>query len=437
MQLRGTDKSVMRHSGTLAHISSSRERVAQLELSELHLVSTCTFNSLSLLYEACAGRTQHHHSPPPSIMDEPALFICDPQTHTMGSSLEQYLAQKIPPSIENPRVCRVIVADFYDEANTTWTTLDGPEALAPHHPTTTVLDSTSIRVNCFPSANYILHYASLVASYLWLRGRDPAIVQAVFPRPAQAAGIIAKSNLSSLGAAEVVILGDIHWLTDLCSGQWQGAGAHGRGLFRWKKWTSPRGRKVALVQCVERLWGQAGHHVLESLHRRNDAKCVIYVAKAGSLSPAYSPNKWIATGDRCLVEERTVKWENVLQDACGASAEVAHGDIVTVPTTMCETQEWLRQWSPRAVWVDCEVGYMASAAVECGLGFGFLDIVSDNLHENDGENLSNEESAVVFMKRKILYTKIVSILEKFISEWDGDCRRNRSNKNPLQPYNNS
>lgn len=97
------------------------------------------------------------------------------------------------------------------------------------------------------------------------------------------------------------------------------------------------------------------------------------------------------------------------------SATVARGSIVTVPTTLCETHEWFGEWSLKALSVDCEVGYIAKAAAELDITFGFLNIISDNLYQTGGEDLSNEDSHTVITKRERLYKEITKIINSFLS----------------------
>lgn len=225
------------------------------------------------------------------------------------------------------------------------------------------------------------------------------------PRPEHAAEVIHKSNLWCIGHVDLAIFGDIHHLEGLLGSTWQGDGRSKHDIFRWKTRTTAKGKRVALIGCLEKIWGEAGSHIIQTLHGHSRVKHVVYVAKAGSLSAKYHPNEWIATGGDCVnVANETIQWRNPLEEASAASTRIARGSIVTVPSTLCETHNWLQEWSSKAVWVDCEVSFIAEAAVELGIDFGFLHIVSDTLDEPHEENLSNEESDIIVTKRKG-YTK--------------------------------
>lgn len=262
----------------------------------------------------------------------------------------------------------------------------------------------------------MLHYASTVATYLSLCGRDPGIVHLSFPEPEHTIRLIRESNLRTTGQIDLAIIGNIDNLTGLAglTDHWQGVDGSENGMFRWQNLTSSKSQTFALIGCLEQLWGDTGEHVLRALVTYLNVKCVIYIAKCGSLSREYAPNEWIATGSQAVFEGDVIQWSSPLDSALDVSKKVARGPIVTVPTPLCETRDWLSEWSPKATWVDCEVGFMAKAAVELGVEFGYLHVVSDNLCEIGGENLSNEDSDIVLRKRKILYDEMLKILDVLI-----------------------
>lgn len=145
----------------------------------------------------------------------------------------------------------------------------------------------TIQLNCFPSRSFVRHYASLVATYLALCGRDTNIVQMSLPRPEHAAEVIHKSNLRCVGHVDLAIFGDIHHLEGLLGSTWQGDGRSKHDIFRWQTRTTAKGKRVALIGCLEKIWGEAGSHIIQTLHGHSRVKHVVYVAKAGSLSAKY------------------------------------------------------------------------------------------------------------------------------------------------------
>lgn len=238
------------------------------------------------------------------------------------------------------------------------------------------------------------------------------------PNKTDAARLVEGSNLKGLGSMDLVIIGDVHMLENMTPGQWQGSDTASNDLFCWKRFRSCKDKNVALVGCREKLWGEAGSNVIHALSTFSKIKDVIYIAKAGSMSRKYGSNEWIATGDQAFVDGEVVEWRSLLQGFASENPSVASGPIVTVQSTLCEDKKWLEEWTPRTTWVDCEVGYMARTAVKLGLGFAFLHVVSDNLHQTEGENLSNEDTASVAMKRGKLYGEIIRLLEKFLVKYE-------------------
>jgi hypothetical protein len=354
-------------------------------------------------------------------MDANLLYIGALDTHTMGQSLRQYVNQKIHPDLQDASLCQILVVGSL---------LRPPDArvspFEPHglplnfrRPTTSIINKNAIRLNCFPSNAMIVHYASLVTTYLSLREMDCMIVQPVLIDPDETAKLIHKSNIRALGQTDIVIVGDVHYLKELTGDQWEGDSGSVRDIFRWQKFVSSKGKSVALLGCLDQLWGEMGHHLIDALRLRAGARCVVYIGKTGSLCSEYAPNEWIATGDHFFIGDESLKWHNPLKQALVGSTRVIEGPIVTIPTPLCETQEWLKKW-PNTSWVDCEVGYMARVAKKSGVRFGFLHIVSDNLHDASGENLSNEDLEAVKIKRQILYVEIERIIKLLISEWDHD-----------------
>ncbi|KAF4450957.1 Nucleoside phosphorylase domain [Fusarium austroafricanum] len=289
-------------------------------------------------------------------------------------------------------------------------------------PTTSQITESTIQVNCFPGRNMVAHYASLITTFFMLEHRDEVIVEMLLPDPMQTAEYLHTTNVGLIGDTDIAIIGDVHHLQKLWRGEWQGNSLPEIDIFRWNKFTTRNNKTVALVGCVEKIWGDTGYELMRTMHQRSRIKCAIYVGKAGCLSEEYSPNEWIATGNQVFLEDKIIAFQNPLETACSTSNLVASGPIVTVATTLCETKQWVEEWSSKAVWVDCEVGYFARAAAELDIDFGFLHVVSDNLCHQGGENLSNEELDIVTNR-----AKLVSGLKDKVMKLHKDLKRQPQN----------
>jgi len=96
------------------------------------------------------------------------------------------------------------------------------------------------------------------------------------------------------------------------------------------------------------------------------------------------------------------------------------GNMVTVSSPLCESFDWLEENKGQASWVDCEVGHIAKACKETGTQFGYLHIVSDNVSGRHDENLANEQTSIVRIKRRKLFDEMQTILEGFLMRYDGE-----------------
>lgn len=347
-------------------------------------------------------------------MEDVALIEASPEKHVMSHALITYVHQKTHPDLFRGTILDISVKGTLETLQRQ--PLSNDTQFNSRTPTVSFISPVKARLNCFPSKNLCFHYASIIATYWALKGQR-LNVSLNLPTPTQTEQVFHRSNIQALGPVDIAIIGLVHHLDHLHEGDWEsGPGEVEHDIFRWKKFTSPRGDTVALIGCLEKIWGDASYHLLHSIYTQSKIKCVIYIGKAGALSARYSPNEWIATGERAVVDNETIAWKSPLTASLHDARRVAYGPLVTVPTTLCETREWLEEWSPKADWVDCEVGYIAKAAAELKVAFGYLLIVSDNLQISSGEDLSNEESEVVVKKREKLYQCIIEILDSFISQ---------------------
>ena len=66
--------------------------------------------------------------------------------------------------------------------------------------------------------------------------------------------------------------------------------------------------------------------------------------------------------------------------------------------------------------VDPEIGHMAEAALQAGITFSIMHIVSDNLSRQYPFDLSNERVAEVVADRKKLCDELCELLEERLSQ---------------------
>ncbi|KAI1332166.1 hypothetical protein F5Y16DRAFT_407867 [Xylariaceae sp. FL0255] len=343
--------------------------------------------------------------------------VADPDTHTMGRSLLSYVKQKIQQYLQdNSFECIQIIGVNQRPTVSSGATIDSVR------PAMRRVNPRTIQLLCFPSRNLVLHYVNLFAAFRQLWAQHHFEIEYDLPEITSGRSIIRNSNLKLIGLKDLdlAVVGNVDNFGGVIGpgDSWQGIGESEHDIFRWKISTSATGRTTALIGCVERIWGHTGEHLLRELHAQLKVKTVIYIAKCGSLRKGFNSNECIATGQQSFIEdgliERSTEWPSPFGNALKTCTKIAHGPVVTVATPLCESDQWLSKWEHNAAWVDCEVGFMAKAADELKIAFGFLLIVSDNLHHTTEENLSNENSKDIAAKRNVLYKEIVGILSRLI-----------------------
>jgi hypothetical protein len=338
----------------------------------------------------------------------------------MGKTLEIYIKQRIHQSITQGGWSQLIVRGILRRppSATTASWEKRNRLFDFQRPTATEMDSTTIQLNCFPSKSYVQHYASVVATFQNMMEWDTRIVRAITPSDSELLGCLLASNLPRLGPVDMVIFGEISKLSSFATEDWPIPESSEHDLFVWQKFRPRNEKTVALLGCKESVWGETSGFIVRVLQRESNIKCVLYISKAGSLKQNIQPNQWIATGEESVVGSQTVSWNSALKDYIGLSSKVITGKQVTVPSPLCETWQWLNDWRQTCDWVDCEIGHIAQAANDVGVEFGYLNVVSDNLPNHYGSDLSNEDNDSVEAQRKLLYQEIQLILEPFILHWN-------------------
>jgi len=342
----------------------------------------------------------------------------------MGHSLERYLQMKVhPEAVHNKKLwAEILVRGLHSR----W----GPSKISQlekrdkpfnwQRPTARMDgDPAKIVLQCFPGVSYVKHYASIVATYLSLRGRDPETVSYTLPTMEECISPLFHSNLREMGSVDTVVMGYVHTLDQFVRPDGWQHGMHSNApqdtLFGWQIVTVPASnRKLALLGCRVSFWGDISGHIVRLLKTLNKAQEVIYVGKLGSLDPAHIPNTLIATGSSSyLIGGKTIQWQNVLQPFVEDSPRVVYGEHYTLPSVLDETKVWFEEKRAKYTFVDPEIGHMASAAVENGMRFGYLHVISDNLAREYEFDLSNERKKGALDARKETVREIQRILLRY------------------------
>ncbi|KXH33045.1 hypothetical protein CSIM01_05180 [Colletotrichum simmondsii] len=351
-----------------------------------------------------------------------------PDEHSMGKTLREYVYQRIHQDIKRPEWQTIRVTGSLQRDPpaiiSSWEIEKQPTPFNFRRPTATIIDDSTLEIHCFPCPVFVKHYSEVISTYLQFENR-PTKVETIIPTNLASEDVLRQSNPSELEATDVVGFGEVHRLTQLVSGiTWDSQ--HPNGLFAWYTFASEGGKSITLLGCREGLWGEAAGSLVRVLRNFSKTKCLIYVSKVGSLAENVYANERIATGCRSTFRDKETVWDDPLRDmeSIRFSDLVLRGRHVSVSSPLCETKEWLRHWQETRAWVDCETWHMAQAAKDVEVKFGYLHIVSDNLAEENGENLSNEECDEIQSKRELLFRKIETVLQEFIKTWDTQHARN-------------
>ena len=353
-----------------------------------------------------------------SAPSPPRPTVASVKTHTMGNSLIEYLRMKVHPDFQNKTWPRIVVHGIHerDPLKACISPIEKTDkSFNWQRPTTFEEDPQTIRLQCFPGVDYVRHYAAIIATYLSLKGVAADSVHYTLPSESECMQPLLDSNLGKMGPVDVVIVGYVHAFENLAQGPWEGGDSN--ELFAWRISESPQGYRIAFLGCRICFWGDIGGNVVRALQKLNDAKCVLYVGKLGSLRAEHSPNQWLATGCQSFVQNRLITWKNPLEHLVHDSPSVVRGVHCSLGSVLDETKEWLQEAQEKCDFIDPEIGQMAKASLDGGTEFGYLHIVSDNLARKYIHDLSNERLVAVLDGRRRLLGEVEDVLRRFLDQW--------------------
>ncbi|KAK4225185.1 hypothetical protein QBC38DRAFT_483674 [Podospora fimiseda] len=361
-------------------------------------------------------------------------------THTMGSSLPQYLKIKVHQEVLRKRYDEIIVMGSYSRYSTSSIPFQGEKRDKPFNwerPSARPSeDGKILYIECFPGYDHIEHYAEIISSYLRIL-ESPGPNQRTGLTPSSRVSFIPSSCSDTLTALELdtnllsfpgegvdtVILGMTWHLSNLTA--WPSVQFEGNGPWQWiiRHYPSSN-RRVAFLGFRPAFWGCISGEVIHLLSRQFPAiREFIYIGKLGTLTPGIRPNHFLATGSHSLLNNRIISWENCLSTSISQVAQesVIVGKHVTLGSVLHETKEWYASHRRDGMdfdFVDPEIGNMAQAAVRSGRRYGYLHLITDNLGQKYDEDLSNERTESVLKGRKRLYEVIRDVMEFHLTRTD-------------------
>ncbi|MFJ2218364.1 hypothetical protein ACIQVO_39975 [Streptomyces sp. NPDC101062] len=343
--------------------------------------------------------------PPNSLLAGPArgLLRAGPirvDGHTMGpDSLLRYLEIKVHHLIQEQDWERIRVVGGYDRTAVVSRHEKPGKLFNIERPTATV-HGRDLIVKAFPGADYVRHYALVIATYLAMTGRTAGAVCYQPPGEEECRAAVEEISLGLEGDLVIVGWGLQHL-------------APSRGVWTWGRGYAFKraeicGRRVVYLGFSHSIWGDVAGRVVARLAALG-ARDVVYVGKVGALSPGVEPNTWLATGHRSLVGGALVTWDDFFGEFAANAPGVHSGLHVTSPSILLENRKWLAEHAEYA-FVDPEIGPMGMAAHRAGIRFGYLHVISNNLARHYPADLSNERHGDVVRRRAVLVDRIRSVI---------------------------
>jgi hypothetical protein len=320
--------------------------------------------------------------------------------HTMAPDrLLRYLRIKVHHLIQEQEWSSIRVVGGYDRHSVISVHEKTGKLFNVERPTARV-HGRDLVVKAFPGADYVHHYALIIATYLAMTGKSADTVSYQLPDPAVSRAAVKRLDLDL--DADVVIVG---WgLAHLApaGGTW----THGPG-YAWQR-ARMHGRRVLYLGFLHSIWGDVAGRVVTRLAELG-ARAVVYVGKVGALTPDIEPNTRLATGNTSLLGDTLITWHDFFGDVATAHPNVRTGIHVTSPSILLETRDWLTEHVGRA-FVDPEIGPMGAAAHSAAISFGYLHVISNNLARHYPADLSNERHHDVIARRSALIGQIRDII---------------------------
>ena len=280
---------------------------------------------------------------------------------------------------------------------------------------------TDLLIQAFPGPDHVQHYAALISTHLKITGAAEA-AKRVFYAPSSFSdtvqALVEETNLLKMPRTDTVVIGLVHRLEPLTGPRTVYRG-DANDAFAWTVRRNPQtGHTITFLGCRFSFWGSIAGDLVRVLANRLGAQRVVYLGKLGVTDPSIVPNQCLASGNYSEVRGRDIYWDNILGPSLSSYAgptRIILGRHETVPSVLYETKEWLADTKVRGnLFVDPEVGCMAAAARECGIGFGYLHVISDNVAKKYDEDLSNERETSVLTGRAHLYQEVNSILGGYL-----------------------
>lgn len=337
----------------------------------------------------------------------------DLSDHSMSHNpqvLEDYLALKIHHCYYSFSGNKIVIRGLYDrhEPHTIINNFEKDGKLFNYiRPTASLsADRNTLYINCFPGADYVEHYARLYQAYNEIKGNKHISVEYELPREKDTYQALLKTNIIQLGSHDTVILGTVEKFShDILDGiYWQGDGD-----FLWKSFIV-NGRKIALLGCKFSIWADISSALITYLYKQG-ARSFYYCGKLGAVNHGFRENISLVTGESSILDGKEITWQTPLVVPNNMKSLVTRGKHTTVPSILCETNQWVESQNGKIDFVDPEIGHMAKTARSLpGAAFRYGHLVSDVLSDLDCvHNLAYERKDSIRLLRKTAEARLAEL----------------------------
>ncbi len=323
--------------------------------------------------------------------------------HSMGAPVLKYLEIKMHDYLRDHsrNFKKILVIGEYDRTCSISSFEKDGKTSNWQRPTAEIINDELI-IKCFPGKDYVRHYASLIASYLYLTDRKWSHVRYVLPTEAKCEAAVDDLFLENIPVGDVLIIGS--GLPAIAGeDRWEG-----NNHYLYKS-VSINNQTVVFLIFQFSFWGDILYRIIKKMG--SSFKKILFTAKVGGIRSDLIPNETLATGSQSFIDGEFVSWKGLFEDV--TSPFLVKGRHINSPSVLLETKAWVKSFSG-IEFVDSEIGYFIKSTRDIGVNSGYLHFISNNLTNPHAEDLSNEREKSVILKRSKLNEEIRRIIYEII-----------------------
>lgn len=308
--------------------------------------------------------------------DSNVIFqLTTPFEHTMSKKLDRYVESKVHYNFDvtkNPTFTTTYIRDFQ---NSLPTVNEKSNKMFNHYRPTYNLETGEYSI--FPGRDYLLHYKLL---YSYQSNKTNGLAKLQNPKEIELPGIPHQLIWDSLKVPtnlnKTVIIGYVESFHDLEPDAW--GNLHYDKEFAW--WNHVN-KPISLLGCFHSFWGDISSVLIHKLATYG-VESILYIGKLTSLNGVTAHPSSIVSGNLSYLKGEMIDWSSI--DLC-RELNIPHVKHYTLPSHMLETKAWSVKARTMFDITDSKVGYMAKQALNCGIKFGYIGLITRYLFNEDNE----------------------------------------------------